>query len=209
MVTRRNFIRAGALFVPTIFIPRLRADVGAFTFGDIASQNKAGGVAAGCTTARDANTAANNGHTTVGQTSASAYVATFFTAAATYTACELQLYIDKLGTPNWSLFASIYTDSGSDTPGTLIGDESDAVATSGLGTTEAAVTFSNFNASISSATRYFIVLRCSATGDLSNHVRWYRNSVSAGTNSIVASADGLTWSNISSSRRNKFQGYSA
>lgn len=211
---RRSFIKEVVLLsaAPMLWLPRVKAqDRPGWNPAMLSRSNQNPHTAppAGCSTTRDANIAASNGTTTCGAAPTNANVASFFTAGASTTICKADLYLAKLGSPTFDMFFSIWTDSGSDTPGTIIAECAFPVNSATLTTSEAAITFDLFGAAVTSGTRYWVVLRTSATVDVSNNVLWHRNSSGAGTNSVVASTSpAVTWNNVSSSRRGKFQLYS-
>jgi hypothetical protein len=207
-MNRRKFIKRGLLFVP--FVPNIIARAtGPIPHNPHIRTVVASGGGGGCTTARDANSAASNGTTAVNSTTTRDWVGSPFTAAASYDACKVGVWIDKLGSPTFSLYVSIWSDGGGNVPVAQIGVESAALDVSTLGTTEAEVTFDITASGITNGTKYWVVLRGAPNGTTSDHVRWYRNSVGTGTNSIARSEDGATWVNESSTRRSKFQVYSA
>ena len=163
-----------------------------------------------CSTAQDGNTDTPNGFSPVGSGATFTYIATPFVAADSYDACKVTLYLDKVGTPTFNVHASIWSDTGSNTPNARIGDESAALNVGDVTTTEnQPYGFTVSATGLTASTKYWVVLRCATVGDASNYIQWRRNSTTGGlTNPIVSSSDGSTWNNVSSSRRSRFQVYS-
>jgi hypothetical protein len=132
------------------------------------------------------------------------YKASSFVAAANATICTVDLYLSKSGTPAGNISVAYYTDSGG-SPGALI-DESDAVAATGVASSEGAFRFSTgLSAAITSGNTFWVVLHCTSTGDGSDNVKWHFRGV--GTGSLKESNDASSWSVIDSTAA-KFESFS-
>ena len=153
---------------------------------------------AGCTTAGfTQGTTANNGSASVCNNS-NKYVGQQFTADGTYTACKVDVNLQKVGTPSVNLDVSIYTDNAG-VPGTLIGTASDVIASSTISTSPTTYTFVNMSASLTSGTLYWIVLHASAGVDNSNYIIFVGTGGSSPNTSPYASINGTSWSTLGSS----------
>jgi hypothetical protein len=189
MMKRRNFIKAGALFVPAIFIPRLiRAQEieDPFFLGDETAPAAGGG---GCTTVKDQVTG-----TTVSSTSDSAiYFASRFTAASSYTSCKIALYCKRTGTLDGTYNVRLYShNSGSNQPQTLLATSANNPT---VGTTAGFVDFTSLSASLVSGTIYWVAAFHSAGGDFSGiTLDYYEGTVASGR--LMLSADATTWTEV-------------
>jgi len=210
-MNRRKFIKAASgVFVPAtfgilvpvkaaaqVYLPHLRN-----AFRKVA----AGG---SCSTARDSDAPATTGSQTWASTSPSAYIAARFTAAATATICRIDTAIYKLGTPSMDLFAFIYTDQAGPSPNVIVGSESSALSATTLGTTDPGtlVSFTGLSASITASTVYWVCMRVSAIGDVSNNIIWSNGGAADSNFSMDADGAG-TW-NGTGNRHMKFNLFSA
>jgi hypothetical protein len=198
---RRSFLKHGALIIPTlsIFVPRSK---GAFYYAAAA----AGG--GPCTTPQDASSGADNSGVTNQEFD---WYGSDFTAAATTTICAADLIMEKDGTPPASnLTVAIYSATGTPgDPGTQQGTASDAVSIATLSLTPATVSFVNMSASITSGTRYFVVLKFSARGTAGNVGVWRTWDPTDATHEIAYSdTGGASWGGELGDNWGKFQLYS-
>ncbi len=141
---------------------------------------------------QDQVTGTTTGNQPIGSYSGNQYVASPFTAGSSYTLTQVVLRMAKLGSPTFTMTTTIYTDS-ANAPGTVVGIGSGSIAASSLGTTEADVTFTGLNASITLGTKYWIAVGASATQDASNDVLWYSFGAAA-TDITTSSSNGSAWS---------------
>lgn len=148
---------------------------------------------AGCSTQKDVQSGGDVEAQTLGYASNSTYGAFPFTAGSSYTLCGLRIRAHKTNSPTFLIYASIYSDSGSNSPNAKIGTGSTAVSSSTFSTSPDNVDFSGLSASLSSGVKYWIVL------DASDSPRNYSPQVGiegySGSASDVwsLSADGSTW----------------
>lgn len=134
-----------------------------------------------------------------------AWYASKFTAASTYYVCKMNLNIWKNLSPTGNVTAYIYTDN-ADEPGTQIGDASDPIVASGLGTTNASWAMAtNICASVSNGVSYWIVLY-NDTIDANNYVKPGQSDAGA-VEHTMRSADGLSWIEATSDRTFKYEIY--
>ena len=160
--------------------------------------------AATCTTSTDSATGTTNGFDGLSSNAARTYTGGKFTAGSSYTLCKLVLRVDKTGTPNYTLNAYIYTDN-SGVPGTLVGTGSGNIATTGIGTSEADVTFASMSAALTSGTVYWIVVKATGSpNDFTNYARLYNKS---GSTTTQRSPDAVTWTSDSTFVQVKFTAY--
>ena len=202
---RRKFIWTGLLFVPAI---RAGAQFGLRSPGFVGQLSKKTGSAA-CTTVRDGATgAASEFDRSSG--SGTLYVASKFTAGATYSACSVGMYAYKVGTlSDKSISVGIFTDS-SGTPGTQLEGWSDSIAHSALPSSSAETVVALASpASISSGTAYWVVYRWqgSSSSDSSNNISVSKYNNGAAT-PLYYSTDAASWNLLDNNRSEKFQVYS-
>lgn len=169
-------------------------------FSQLAATNAA---AAGCATAQSSSTGTSVGNKPVGQFSDSDWVASEFTPTNSYTLCTVKLRLYAVGSPSGNLKAYIYAESAG-LPTTLVGTGSDTVAASSVPSTNTVVTFSNMSASLTSSTKYFVVLENSVVNS-SNYIGWDAVSLSGNT---AKSGDGSTWADYASDRTLYFEAFS-
>jgi hypothetical protein len=127
------------------------------------------------------------------------WMATQFTAGSTYDICRFIVKLYRTGTPGVNITAYVYSDSGSDTPGTSIGQTtSTAVVANNLTTNSGGedVTFNFGSLSLTSGTKYWVVLAADGYGaDSSNKVSLRAGGTSSGL--LYRSSNGSTWALVS------------
>lgn len=192
MVTRRQFVKRGALFIPMIFAPKLiRAQ--AFSFLDTAFIGRFGTVAA---SVKDQWIPDGQGYQFRDQTIRN-WGASAWTAGSSY---SLSLVDMKMGRFNSSVTGNvrvnIYADDGSDHPtGSPLGSSANVdittFTTAGYpnGATPAAFTFST-PVSITSGTKYWHGLEYTSFSGVAATAR-FKDEVGIGT--VRCSTDGITW----------------
>jgi hypothetical protein len=202
---RRQWLKRGALFVPTIFVPRLIAQPRQVSDWWLEAARP---VVSGCTTGRDANTA-DQTSVTSGNSGTYVHFAMKVTPSASYTCCRCDLYLDRQGNPDYNLLVGLWSHNSDDNePNALIGSESNAVAASTLNEgTETTVTFDGLSVALTASTVYWIVMRSTNAPSPSNWVRWYRITA---TGDVRADADGVgPWTSVSTSRLQKYKLWSS
>lgn len=209
-MNRRRFLKLGSVFVPAAFAVG-HAKGQAFTFHDQAfmERSKPASAPAGCDTLRDSATTASSASTTCFNTSSRYYVAQRFTASASYSACKARFYCSLTGSISASLYAQLWSATGTPEPDTLLGESASGTAVSSLPASEDAVDFSLPSVALTSGTTYFLALRITAFGDASNNVKWYRYSIGTLTNSIMHGSAVPVWSLESSARQSRYALYSS
>lgn len=174
--------------------------------------SSAGTAAAACATLAEETTGTFLGDSFCRSDSADWYAAQFYTDA-TKTICKIILPFKSVGSPTMSVTAYIYSDS-SDSPSTVVAGDctSDAVDMTGLPVGETEKTFPNMSCSISTATHYWIVLKCSAI-DTDNYIQVGTIATpvagwSADPHDLVKfSADGSSWTSDYTTRTLKRKMY--
>ena len=129
-----------------------------------------------------------------------------FTPATSYTLCSVSVSMAKAGTPSGTIQAAIYTSSAGK-PGTLVGTESTAVNATTLNASQADFTFNDLSASLTGSTEYYIVVKCSTTGDASNHVKIFFGYTGEADSIQVSSDGGANWDVLESSMQLRFNSY--
>lgn len=155
-------------------------------------------------TLKDSFTGTTSGSYSPGQSglNANAY-AVEFTAGSTYTITRVDVPLAKVGSPTQTYTCEIFTQSGT-LPGVIVGTASAALDSSTFPSTETDVSFYP-NATVTSGTKYYIVIRASAL-DASNYIAWYRVTTSGRVD--VFNAASPAWTNTTTTRRLKFKTYS-
>lgn len=149
-----------------------------------------GGGGGGCTTAQTTKNAATSSQTELG---GSRYIGSRFSAGASFTACKAVLRLGVTGA-SYTIRVGIFSNGGSNLPGSLIGSYSDTVNANTVGAAEGDITFVNMSASIVSGTTYHIVAQCSSDFNSPN-CQWAAMG-EAITNGVTASSDGSAWSSV-------------
>lgn len=199
-MTRRQFIKRGALFVPFVFVPRLTRAVG-FTLQDSAFVGNANRpAAAGCSTESQAEGDVAHFDGAVDWT-AETWMAASFVAASSFTVCKAQLYLAKQGTPAaGTLQVLIYAHDGSVAPSTLIGTGSATVDRTGISGSQSFVEFTGISAAVTNGTTYWVIAKASALDtDTSNRIYWQEDTTSE-TGLVNRSNDGTVWTGPNSNR---------
>lgn len=161
-----------------------------------------------CNTSQESSTGSTSSYVNIGSLGGGGYNwrAIKFTADATYTACKVVARLAKVGSYSVNLTARIYDDS-SGSPGSVVGTASSTLATSGIGSSEQDVTFTDLSASLTSGTTYWLSINASAAGDASNYIQWFY--VFDADNGVEKySSNGTAWNADSSNARLKFILYS-
>jgi hypothetical protein len=162
-----------------------------------------------CTNVANMFVLASNGTTTLGLNTAKDFTAQQFTAADSYDACSLDVYLSKVGSPAYNIAWSIYSNNnagGTNVPGTKIGSSASLAATS-VTDTELLYNLSISATNLTSGSVYWIVAECDGVGDALNCVKWHRAS-STLSNSIMESGTGSSWTLVSGTRVSKYTIYS-
>lgn len=147
----------------------------------------------GCTTLADNQTGTNNESSPLGNSIGNTYGAFAFTAGSSYTLCAVQVPLEKLSSPTFTLIAYVYSDS-SNTPGSKIGIGSASIATNTLSGSYTNVKFTGLSSPITSGAQYWIVIVSSGSpNDYTNYVDWGGTS-SGCTPYFAISAAGSSWS---------------
>ena len=135
------------------------------------------------------------------------YFAWRHVSGSTHVQCSIDVALSKAGTPSGTLTAAVYSDSGSDTPGSIIGTASDSVGQASVGETKGTIAFTGMSASKTSGTTYWRVLVITSAGDGSNYYVIHAANHSVGE-SIMSSTDGTTWGTVSTTRTIEFTDFS-
>ncbi len=202
LLPRRDFLWTGLLFIPTLARAQFIQSAG--YQAAVLGLPPAGGGACGGTT-KDSQTGVTNNFA---DNQSYAWGAYNFTAGSSYTLCKLTLRLAKVGTPAGNVLAAIYTNSGSNLPGTQVGTASDAVAATTLATSEGNIDLSNLSASVTSATVYWIVVK-TTQGTGANNVKFvFYNFDGVASHHIKLSNDsGGSWDEWTDSNQGKFTSY--
>lgn len=180
-----------------------------FTTSDIAG---AGGdpIIPYCSVERDAYTVDAASYGTIGNTVANTYVAQRFVAEASYDMCKMVVYLASYGTPNLVMAWGIYSDSGTNTPGSLIGSTDTLTAEEVLadgGSSENQYTINPSASIVSGTTNWIVVQVTGGDMDVDNNMRWYRAAITSVTNSTMSKGTN-DWNWVTSTRRCKFRLFS-
>lgn len=139
----------------------------------------------------NASAAAANGVVGYGSKQWSAFP---FTAGSSYTLTAASAYLSTVGKPTSDHVAYIYSDSGSNTPGTAISGPSANVPISAISSKGGWVQFNGLNASLTADTKYWLVIkRVSKVTDWSNYVNWWAWGAASVSDTEAGSTDGITW----------------
>jgi len=163
-----------------------------------------------CTTAADVCAGQQDKNIPVGGTVK--YYSTMFVAAATTTLCKFTVKLKEVGSFPGSIYLSVWTDDGGDSPTDATGeiDEStDTAESADIGDTYGDVTFENISVPVTQGTKYHVVLR-STTSDAANYVAWAAevdDCAPAGNEDICYSASGASWSAYLYNEGGEFQAY--
>lgn len=161
-----------------------------------------GGGGGACSTQADACISASNaaGYN-LGSASNNVWLATRIVADADETICKITLYLQKVGSPTFTLTAKLYTDV-TNAPGLLVGTGSASVEASSVEATYSGIQFSSVSATLTNATVYWIVITASAVGDASNYIQAHGDTAcdTGGTNELMQSANGTSWGSVTVSR---------
>jgi hypothetical protein len=138
------------------------------------------------------------------QYSVNEYSATQFTATSSFTLCKFDVVLCKTATPSAEMIAYIYSDSGSNNLGTLLGTSDNTINSSTLATclSESTITFTGFNVSIVDTNIYWIVIYHPAASETS-YPRWSCDTFAG----FVKSGTPPTLSETSQDRTGKFRLY--
>lgn len=118
------------------------------------------------------------------------YIATRFTAGATYTACKGIARFDVASTPpSGTVRCQIRTVNAGPPSGSILGTASDTLDRTTIPTGDQQVSLANLSASLTSSTQYFFVIQMSAT-DGGETIRWVRTN---GSDPLYGSTDGTSW----------------
>jgi hypothetical protein len=121
------------------------------------------------------------------------YLARQFTPGGNYSADYATLWVKKVGTPNGSITVELWTDDGADKPNAIIGAITATDNSTALTWISQMVKFDwTGTTSLTSGTKYFIVMYGHASDDATNHWAVGVNST-VGSDVVLDSADGSTW----------------
>jgi hypothetical protein len=153
---------------------------------------------------KDTQNNTTTGSNTVANATLETYHASYFVAGSSYTATSINLRLGKVGSPTMNLTAYIYSDNAG-VPGTMLtGGASGVVAASTINSSEGDTSFTGLTCSITSGTKYWIVLFGSAV-DASNYVAWYMaNAASDPLGRTKKSTNASTWTGVSNNKQDKF-----
>ncbi len=155
--------------------------------------------------AQDTNNGTTTGSQNVGDTSGDKWMATSFTASFTYTAHKIVLRLSKTGSPTGTITAYIYSDSANVPGSVLTGGTSGTINASSLGASEADADLTGLTSSITSGTKYWIVMQASQTADAVNYINWHYDTLSSDSNGrLKNSSNGTSWGNKSNTHSGKF-----
>lgn len=162
-----------------------------------AISNGGGGGGGACDTSRQSEASEGSGYT-VGFSTVYTYLASKITAAASYDACQLQVPLQRVGSPTFTMTFEVWShDAGNDQPDALVGS-GDTLDAASVSTDEATYSL-DVSASLSSGATYWLLVRCDPVGDAGNHIVWMRQAAGA-VELIKHSTDTSTWSTTSSTR---------
>lgn len=117
-----------------------------------------------------------------------------FTAGSSYTLTAASAYLSTVGKPTSDYVAYIYSDSGSNAPGSAISGPSAKVPISAISSGGGWVQFNGLNASLTSDTKYWLVIkRVSGVTDWSNYVNWWAWGTGLASDTEAGSTDGKSW----------------
>lgn len=176
-MNRRNFIKAGLLWVPFLT---------GHCFGQSAvcsGVNRPG--VGSCTTTKDGYSGSSSGFSDLGNYSC---LAQSFTAGSTYTTCKVVARMSSetvLSTAQ--VTAAIYTDN-SGSPGYRVGYFSNDVLQTAMTSSEGDVTFTGLIASLTSGTTYWVVIYQTSYISGTNYFKWYGTASGGGFNNLRASS---------------------
>lgn len=128
--------------------------------------------------------------------SVTSHLASSFTAASSYSVAKATVRLKKTGAPTFSIVARLYNNGTG--PGSQIG--ADSVET--LAATTVTTSYADYDftwaspIAVTNATRYWLVMFISASGDNSNYVQWAGNP--SGTESQYG-MQSLVWTLVQSS----------
>lgn len=206
-MNRRNFIKKGLLYVPTvgIFVPSLAQAASRRAMLE-AKRLSGGGGGGGCTTEAFAGgTSFDDAYDWAFYT----WQAQSFTTVGSFTVCKAQAYLAQQGTTAaGTLEALIYTESGSNTPGTLVGTGSGTVDRTTIPGSQSFIEFTGMSASLSAATTYWLILKASAIdANGSNRIFWQVDTTGE-TGLIKSSVNGTVWDATGTNRTFTFKLFS-
>jgi hypothetical protein len=208
-VTRRKFLKSGALWVPCAFAitGRAASKLGIKDPFFTAAILKAAPGAGGCTTTKDQNLTSADSNLNFGNASGREYIASFYVAAATYTLCAFDADIYKVGSPTFDITPQIFSHS-VNKPGVSLSSGTLVGAASLPGSAGTLFKFSGLSIAIVSGVTYWLVLQCSTFDAGGNHLRWDSDSTAAfpGYTMMQLSADAVTWS-VGSNIQGRFRTY--
>jgi hypothetical protein len=144
-----------------------------------------------CATTQDSNVGYQIGlYYGIGYNAAATYFAAPFTAGASYTSCQVSVYLQKVSSPTSTIYVAVYADSGSG-PGTLLGTSA-GISAAGLSTSVAAVPFTVTSAISSGSVYYVSVYTVNGNADYANYVRVLSASGIVSQSSYLSS-NGSAW----------------
>lgn len=132
-----------------------------------------------------------NGVQNIGKVAGNQWLATQFTTALAYALDSITLKLLKVGSPTGNINVYLYSDSGSNTPGSLLATASETLAASSLTGSSAEYVFTFSGYSLSSATKYWTAVKSSVV-DVNNWVEWSASTLD-NTGLTYASANGSSW----------------
>jgi len=164
-----------------------------------------GGTAASvavCTSIEDSVTGTTDSTVTWAEGDVTQYQAQAFVADTSYSICKVDVYVQKIGSPTFTIKARVYTTTSS-SPGAQTGADSDAVSVSTFPTTTSnwiTFTFSGVKPSISTGTYFLALYTTNGPGDWSNYAGWDKEVTSTcmvgAKQCIQYSTNGSTWTEV-------------
>ncbi len=139
----------------------------------VSSKRAEAGGGGSCNTLAESFDGSNIGETYIGFTGDYTYAATFFDCTGKATICSGKARLKRVGSPTMLVQMEIWSyDTMNNRPNTLI-SSSGTVDSSTISTSYSLVSFSSISASVSSGTRYCVVVRkVSGSSDTSNYLLW-------------------------------------
>lgn len=139
------------------------------------------------------------------------YIATRYTVTNDNSVSSIHVNLLKYGTPTGNLTFALYSDSGTNTPGTIIGDWSNALDESTLTTSSALyyVTWAAPVAQTNGVVNWLVMF----SDDYTQYVKYPKADIGLWTTPVggrlSTSTDGINWTQVYSSYSHRFTLYSA
>lgn len=128
-----------------------------------------------------------------------AYNSASFTTTSAYTVVKVGVSLIKIGTPpTANVLVYLYDDAAGE-PENLIGTSSTILSSADIATTYTTYYFDFAGVSLSTTTRYHIVIGPDLYTDTLNRIAWQSNDGGSPTEGMYRSSDAVTWTAVDTS----------